>query len=145
MASRLKCLRCLGSLLVGASGLVQGQSDASLPDPTRPPMAVSEPVAASPEGGALPPSGLQTIILGKGHQPMAVINGVTIQLGGKVGDATLVRLSESEAVLQGPSGREILYLTPGVEKVDSLGSRQGEKLDQGHGSATGRQRSKSTH
>ena len=47
---------------------------------------------------------------------MAVINGMAVTLGGKVDDSTLVKLSESQAVLQGASGKEVLELTPAAEK-----------------------------
>ena len=118
MAGRLKAF--IGILLVsagspGASGLAYGQSDASLPDPTRPPVTASEPALPGVETVA-PAGGLQTIILGKGHKPRAVINGVMVELGGKIGDATLIKLNESEAVLQGPAGREVLQLLPGIGK-----------------------------
>lgn len=105
-------------LLAGAVRLGYGQSDSSLSDPTRPPLSVVEPVTTSSEG--VPQSnGLQTVIRREGHKPTAVINGAIVELGGKVGDATLVKLSESEAVLEGPGGREILSLTPGVKKTKS--------------------------
>jgi MSHA biogenesis protein MshK len=45
-----------------------------------------------------------------------VIGGKTVALGGQVGAATLVRLNEREAVLQGADGVTHLYLTPDVEK-----------------------------
>jgi len=103
-------------LFTGAASCCFGQGDSSLSDPTRPPTVAIESAPASSEG-VPPPSGLQTIILGKGHKPMAVINGVTVEVGDKVGEARLVKLSETQAVLQGPNGREILYLMPGVEKM----------------------------
>ena len=110
----------IGSMLIsvlspGAVGLAFGQSDAALADPTRPPLSASEPAAT----GAVNPvasGGLQTIIVGRGRKPMAVINGIMVGLGDKIGEATLVRLSESEAVLVGPAGREVLQLLPGVAK-----------------------------
>lgn len=85
----------------------------------RPPIVAAESAPASSEG-LPPPSGLQTIITGKGRKPMAIINGIAVGIGDKVGEDRLVKLSETQAVLQGPGGREILYLTPGVEKMDSL-------------------------
>jgi len=101
-------------------GLARAQSDGALPDPTRPPVTVSEPTAPGVVNPDAAPSGLQTIIVGRGRKPMAVINGVMVGLGDKVGEATLVKLSESEAVLQGPAGREVLQLLPGVtKKVDA--------------------------
>ena len=48
---------------------------------------------------------------------MAVIGGQQIRLGEKYGESRLVRLSEREAVLEGPDGVERLQLTPGIEKV----------------------------
>ena len=111
------------ALLAGAVGLGYAQSDSLLSDPTRPPMTVAEPVTTNPEG-VPPPSGLQTVILRKGHKPMAVINGMTVELGDKVGEATLVKISESEVVLHGPAGNETLHLTPGVEKMNSLNPKR---------------------
>ena len=119
MAGRIRAViysMLISTWLPGAIGLAHAQSDATLADPTRPPAtAASEPVPAGATN--LPaPSGLQTIIVGRGHKPMAVINGVMLGLGDKLGEATLVKLSESEAVLQGPAGREVLQLLPGVAK-----------------------------
>lgn len=124
MADCLKLLLQLlpaSAMLAGGIGLCHAQSDASLSDPTRPPTTIIEPVnPTTATEGAPPTNGLQSIILGKGRKPMALINGVTVEIGGKVGDATLVKISESAVVLKGPAGRETLYLTPGVEKLNPL-------------------------
>lgn len=132
MAGRIRAVICstlAPTYLLGAIGLAYGQSDATLADPTRPPVTVSEPAST---GGAIvaPAGGLQTIIVGRGHKPMAVINGIMVGLGDKVGEATLVKLSESEAVLQGPAGREVLHLLPGVAKtMDSSRLKKDEGMN----------------
>ena len=107
--------------LAGAAAVAYGQAQApaTLADPTRPPAAFdASPAAAFAPG---PVSGLQAVIMRPGRKPLAVINGSTVLLGGKLGDATLVHLSESEAVLLGPAGREVLRLTPGVEVAPAKG------------------------
>ncbi len=113
---------CAG--LAWACGQAFGQDATSLADPTRPPSVAAEAAPADAEA-APAPAGLQTIVLRGGRKSVAVINGVPVELGGKVGDATLVKLSESEAVLQGPAGRQVLRLTPGIEKTDSAKPRAG--------------------
>lgn len=144
MASCLKILPRLlpviaSLLLAGAVSLGYGQSDSSLSDPTRPPLTVVEPVTTSSEG--VPQSNeLQTVIRREGHKPTAVINGAIVELGDKVGDATLVKLSESEAVLQGPAGREILSLTPGVKKTKSLNNKRDAGVGQQDQRTAARQR-----
>lgn len=82
-----------------------------LADPTRPPAAL----AADP-GPAAPAAGLQFIIRRQGMKPVAVINGSRVELGGRVGDARLIAVNEDSVVLQSDTGRELLRLTPGVEK-----------------------------
>lgn len=84
-----------------------------LQDPTRPPASV-----AGESGGAAEISGsrLSSVFLPKQGKPSAIIGGQVVPLGGMVGDARLVRVTESEAVLEGPEGIERLYLTPDVEK-----------------------------
>ena len=100
----------LAAMLIPGSALGQ----APLADPTRPPAQAGE---VAP-GAAIAPAagGLQTVIRRPGRKPLAVIDGSTVELGGNLGERTLVRLSDTEAVLLGPGGREVLRLTPGAEK-----------------------------
>lgn len=94
-----------------ACALAQAQSA----DPTRPPF---EPNAAAAAGATAPEavSGLQSIIRRKAGKPAALINGSLVELGGKVGEARLIRIGEDFVVLRGPQGVETLHLTPGIEK-----------------------------
>lgn len=114
MADRLNrvfgaCL-ALGSLAVGAQTAIS--------DPTRPPPAFSAP---APEGEAATGPVLQSVLLPKKGKPLAVIGGQQVRLGELYGDSRLIRLSEREAVLEGPDGIERLRLTPGVEKTSIVG------------------------
>jgi len=119
MADGIKFLKFLPRLLLAASlaattGLVLGEEvkSASSADPTRPPAAMLDP---SPSNAAEVSSGLQTVIVRKKGRSLAVINGQTVELGGKVGDARLVKINESQVELQGPGGKEIMRLTPTVD------------------------------
>lgn len=87
-------------------------------DPTQPPGAymAGAGTAAANESSATESPVLNTIIRRHGAKPIAVINGETVALGGKVGDWRLVRIGESEAVLRGTDGKETLTLSPGVDK-----------------------------
>lgn len=82
-------------------------------DPTRP--ALMEQAAGAPPLAA--PSGLQSTLRRQGKYSAAIINGQYVELGGRVGDARLVQINESEVVLRGAAGREVLRLTPVVEKT----------------------------
>ena len=83
-------------------------------DPTRPPGGVA--VDAQAEVAVSGPV-LQSVLIPKKGRPVAVIGGQQVRLGDKYGESRLVRLTEREAVLEGPSGVEHLPLTPGVEKI----------------------------
>jgi len=48
---------------------------------------------------------------------VAVINGQTVALGGKVGESVLVKIAENEVVLRGSLGTEVLRMTPEVDKT----------------------------
>ncbi len=103
-----------GLLLIIA--LTQGGNVLAAGDPTRPPAAwLSQPVST---GGAGEDGGprLQSVLIPQRGKPVAVISGTTVVLGGQVGDARLVKLTEREAVLQGADGVTHLYLTPDVKK-----------------------------
>jgi len=82
----------------------------TLPDPTRPPAAMlAASAAASAPTGALQ---LQSVLIGPGRTPAAVISGQLVLVGGRVGDTRLVRVSERSAVLRGPNGDTTLALIP---------------------------------
>jgi hypothetical protein len=46
-----------------------------------------------------------------------VINGKYVSVGDMVGDKRVQKISESEVVLKGPGGREIIKVMPAIEKV----------------------------
>jgi len=103
-------------LLAGFAGM--GPAGAQVPDPTRPPAVVMTP---EPSGGVIVPteSGVQAVIVrpkGKGKSS-AVINGQYVEVGDKLGDKKVLKIAESEVVLQGEGEREIMKVTPDIEKV----------------------------
>lgn len=96
-------------LLVSCAALAQSA------DPTRPAIDTGAAAPAGVPGGAAP-SGLQSIIQRRNGKPAALINGAVVELGGKVGEARLVKIGDDFVVLRGALGNEILRLTPDVEK-----------------------------
>ena len=85
-----------------------------LPDPTRPPASIAAPVAASSVEAAPAPAGLQSIIISKTRRA-AIIDGETVELGGKHGDAKLVEVNEGSVILRGAQGRQVMTLFPDVK------------------------------
>lgn len=104
----------LSVLLAGIFGA--GFALAQVPDPTRPAAAAIAPDAA---GGGVAPveSGVQTVILRPGGKSAAVVNGQYVEVGGKLGDKRVTKITESEIVLMGEGGREVIKATPTIEKV----------------------------
>ena len=101
---------------------------ADLPDPTRPPAAqrpspsgtaAAAPVTAAPV--------LQSVLIGEGRKPSAIINGRLLQLGDAYDGMRLTRVDETGAVLSGARGRTVLALTPGSDKV-AIGTPDVRKL-----------------
>lgn len=102
------------SLTLAFLACVAGSAAAqALQDPTRPPVGME---SAQPATAAPAPTGLQTVIRRQGAKPAAMINGAYVELGDRVGDARLVAVGDDSVTLQGEGGREVLRLTPGIEK-----------------------------
>ncbi|MEO8142867.1 MAG: hypothetical protein ABI654_01520 [Betaproteobacteria bacterium] len=98
------------ALWLAASG---AQAQGGLSDPTRPPSApVAGAVGVAEE---IPGTQLQSILFSSGRK-VAVINGKMVPLGGMVGEAKLVRISETQVVLKKGDETEVLKLFPSVEK-----------------------------
>lgn len=109
--TRIQWFLCLLGCVASTCSLAD---DSALPDPTRPPEAL---VHVSPDGGAAA-SGpvLQSVVLRRQGGAVAVISGAMVPLGGRLGDSVLVKIKESEVVLKGPLGSEVLRMTPDVNK-----------------------------
>lgn len=97
-------------------------------DPTQPPAAYTQ--AGSEK--SLIDSGnetvgyvLQSVIRRHGVKPVAMISGKMVRVGEKVDEYVLVKLTETEATLQGPAGKEILVMSPSVEKQNLRQGRTG--------------------
>ena len=104
-------------LILLALAVLASAAHGQTADPTRPPAAwLTAGDDAAPGADAAAGFRLQSVLLPQGGRPVAVIGGKTVVLGGSVGGATLIRLNEREAVLQGADGVTHLYLTPDVEK-----------------------------
>lgn len=112
MAHRLTRLVAIPMLLLaGATAFAQ----ADLADPTRPPAGL---VAEATSSEAVTGPVLQSVLIPRKGRAMAVIGGQPVRLGEMYGESRLIKLTEREAVLEGPSGVERLLLTPGIEKTN---------------------------
>ena len=85
-----------------------------LPDPTRPPVIIAIPVIAGSGVADNQPTGLRSIIISKTRRA-AIIDGETVELGGKHGDTKLVEVNEGSVTLQSAQGRQVLTLFPDVK------------------------------
>ena len=141
--SRTLAWTILGAWIVCAAATSAWGS--SLPDPTRPSIATTpsapeggtagKPAASAGTGTAgagttgagttgaaastdstEASSGLSSVILRKGAKPAAIIDGQYVELGGKVGERKVVSITEGEVILKSTVEKEVLRLTPGIEK-----------------------------
>ena len=110
MVARMSLVR-LGALALACVAMSASLHAQALQDPTRPPASLlaAPSVAASAPESALQ---LQSVLLGKGRTPAAVISGEVVMLGARFRDARLVRVTERSAVLKGPQGETTLALIP---------------------------------
>ena len=106
-------MKIFALVLCLVAGLARGEA---LVDPTRPPPAFAAEAAGNDAPADAAPR-LQSVVVPRQGKPTAVISGQTVRLGEMWGDSRLVRVTESEVVLDGPQGRQRLLLTPEASKV----------------------------
>jgi MSHA biogenesis protein MshK len=104
MAQRL--IPALG-LLAACAAFAQGMTD-----PTRPPSASTGKPVSRPEAAA---SRLQSVLISPGRK-LAIIDGRSVGLGARVGDATVVAIAPTQVILQTRGTYQTLKLHPGIEK-----------------------------
>ena len=106
------------ALLVALPALAQ---TAALSDPTRPPEGS---LAATPAGSAVPAGPrLQSVLLSPDRK-LAIIDGQTVPRGGRVGDATLVQITETRVTLRRGAQLSTLELYPGVVRSAASSNRE---------------------
>jgi len=109
----------LFSLVVASNALVSGGVAAQqLADPMRPPMTgpVHSAIAADSRAG------LQTILI-SGARRIAIIDGESVSVGSRVRGAEVVAISETEVILRGGPGRQVLRLLPDDGKQGHISRR----------------------
>ncbi len=118
--------RTLAWLAAVIAGLPMAAAPApaqGLVDPTRPPAWAGKPGAAedAPAG-----TQLQSVLISRSRR-LAVINGNTVALGGMVGEARVVKITETEVVLKKGEETEVLRMYPGIDKrpVKRAAARRG--------------------
>ncbi len=109
----LPCISLFCVLLAQGAGV----SALELSDPTRP-AATLDAGESSTDADAQAEQnqtrGLRLIIIQKNRRA-AIIDGKTIELGGKVGDARLVEVNEGSVVLQGARSKQVMTLFPYIK------------------------------
>lgn len=95
-----------------AMGVVAGAHAQVLTDPTRPPAEAY--LGTMAESGSAPAAAVLQSVMISSTERSAIIGGEWIKLGGKYHDARVVKITESEVVLQSANGSEILRMYPDV-------------------------------
>jgi len=119
----------LAVMLAGWMVPAAGQSGTGLAqDPTKPPAAyLAGATLGAVAVASAPLSRLTSVMLPKhGGRASAVIDGQVLRIGDKLGESQLRSVTESTAILEGPQGRETLYLIPDINKTPAA-SRQGAR------------------
>jgi MSHA biogenesis protein MshK len=101
------------TLVILAGLACSGAHAAPFADPTQPPGVV--PGGADSATAAVEGPRLQSVLIAPNRR-VAVIGGQTVSLGGKYGEARVVRITEGEVVLQTGQERQTLKLFSDVEK-----------------------------
>jgi MSHA biogenesis protein MshK len=94
-----------------------------LSDPTRPPREILG-GAGDPSDAPAGSSPAQVVVISKDRR-QATINGRTVNLGERYGNATLARISDEEIVLQRPDSTEVIRLYSSVNRKMRLSSERG--------------------
>lgn len=110
--SMLGVLYLISPILLGFTPYSSASADEILRDPTRPPAILYAP--HEQETFDVGPV-LQSVSFASGRRT-AIISGQHVKAGSKVGDARVIRISETEVVLKTGNSLQKLKLFPDVEK-----------------------------
>lgn len=104
-------------LAFGLAACVAGHAcGQALSDPTRPPDAFRSQLGSAPAAPAVSQFSSQPVVILSSDRRQVTINGQTVKIGGRIGDAKVVRISDTEVVLQSAESTETIKLYGAVEK-----------------------------
>ena len=115
----------LAQTLTAAAALMlaAGSSAQALTDPTRPPFEIL--TAAPASAGAAPSTPLTSILLSSARKG-AIISGEYVALGGRIGKATLIKITPTEVTLKSDLGLEVLQLYPPLANATAASGADGK-------------------
>jgi len=121
MASSLIRCRWVGGWLCALACAAAAAQ--TLPDPTRPPASLTQPseVAADTDGPVL-----QSILVSP-QRRVAVISGRTVQEGDTIGNARVVRITDTQVFLRSGNETRVLRLYPEIRKTFAATRTQKQK------------------
>ncbi|MDR1229255.1 MAG: hypothetical protein LBK55_09645 [Azoarcus sp.] len=106
-------------MLSCASGPLAAQ-DGALRDPTRP-LGWQE----APAGVSRKEENLRLeLVWRRGEKQFATISGVQLGVGEEIEDFRLVKIGDDEVTIENAQGRQILRLTPAVERSGPTGEKK---------------------
>jgi MSHA biogenesis protein MshK len=112
MVGDMKTRLLMAACVFATSAMAQ----TALPDPTRPPPGLQSSDGARPAAETPAALVLQSVLLGQGRTPAAVISGKLVALGESIGDARLAHIAAHSVQLKGPQGTTTLTLMPEGQK-----------------------------
>jgi len=116
--------RTLGALALLAAVLLPAAATAQdLRDPTRPPDA---PLAGSDSGAIATRAAprLQSVLVSSNGRRVAVIDGRTVRVGDRVGEASVTGIGETSVALRRGKTIETIRLYPKTAEQDHAGKKQ---------------------
>lgn len=116
-------------LLALAAGLSLSTAQAQAPaaaDPTRPPDAWLALQPPAPDSGVPqnPDSGARVTVTGAKNHRYAVVDGQVVKPGDEVNGAKVVGIKANAVTLKQNDSRQVLSLTPGVQKIVKKSARR---------------------
>lgn len=112
-------------LLVGQGPVAGAASEVSI-DPTRPPSASTNASGDDKPGHVRV---VQSVLIAPGRT-VAVVDGQTVRVGSRIGDARVMRIDETGVMLSQNGKTEILVLFPDARKSDPRRAGAGQRSNE---------------
>jgi MSHA biogenesis protein MshK len=123
MAEAVNTLPRIFALLVAVAALLAQPAWAGLADPTRPPAGLGQDATSE----TTPPALVVSTVFLMGKRPYAIVDGMTVRVGDRLGDARVTRIDEQGVWLAESGGKRLLKLLPEIDKRPLAGKKTMEK------------------